>query len=117
MSSVVETQTIINGRLVELRSGLETGKISERLEDLSGRVNDLLTSYIGKESDCLSQDSNDEYQDQCSDQTDDDMHPIESPYEEDCKSTGCGQTGETDPSGTANGKRHKVDTSDRQHSN
>lgn len=61
MGDIVKTETMVNGQIVEISSNLETDKISEQLEDVSVKVNDLLTSFIGRDydddNDSLSQSS------------------------------------------------------------
>lgn len=63
MSDIVKTETIVNGQVLEIKSSLETDKISKQLEDISVKVNELLTSFIGID-DNSSQSSSDEHQDQ-----------------------------------------------------
>ncbi|KAK9172685.1 hypothetical protein CmeUKMEL1_15575 [Cryptosporidium meleagridis] len=63
MSNTVKTVTTINEQVIEVVSNLETNKISEKLEDVSAKVNQLLTGYINK-NDESSVSSQDEYESQ-----------------------------------------------------
>ncbi|CUV06288.1 unnamed protein product [Cryptosporidium hominis] len=113
MSNTVKTVTTINEQVIEVVSNLETNKISEKLEDISTKVNQLLTGYISKENDESSVSSQDEYEGQTSEET--------SPNK--CLNAKCKNANDNESEKESNsvdnsetssrGKRHKKDTSDK----
>lgn len=112
MSNTVKTVTTINEQVIEVVSNLETNKISEKLEDISTKVNQLLTGYISKENDESTVSSQDEYEGQTSEET-----SLNKCLNAKYKSANYESEKESNPVNnsetTSRGKRHKKDTSDK----
>ncbi|KAH8582939.1 uncharacterized protein ELE39_002284 [Cryptosporidium sp. chipmunk genotype I] len=112
MSNTVRTVTIINEQVTEVLSNLKTNKISEKLEDVSTKVNELLTNYLGKENDESSLSSQDEYQFQSDEEINGDKRSSTS-HKSTSYAKSVNESILVEQSETSRGKRHKLDTSDK----
>ncbi|KAF7458847.1 hypothetical protein HWI79_534 [Cryptosporidium felis] len=55
----VETETHVNGQVIRMESELKDAKISAKLQEMSSKINNLLTKYIEKSN--LDENSQDEF--------------------------------------------------------
>lgn len=109
MSNIVKSETIINGQIFEITSNLETNKISEKLEDVSIKVNELLTSYLSKENDDLSQTSQDEYENQSNKDIEDNTY-LDTNSKNNVSNKNKNKSNLVEQLETTNGKKHKIGT-------
>ncbi|OII75466.1 uncharacterized protein cubi_01987 [Cryptosporidium ubiquitum] len=112
MINTVKTETIINGQVFEVISNLETEKNSEKLEDVSIKVNELLTSYLSKEND----DSNESSQDECENQNNEDIKEdlyLDTNNKSTKSNKNKNESDAVEQLGTSSGKKHRIDAGEK----